>query len=83
MIGGNISTKQTLHQLLYLLNYVHTRAKSPSENPPRCPILMNSAYQSMEEIPFKALLITPNSPIKKWYQILCLNLLPRKSVLSL
>ena len=83
LIRGNISTQTSSHQLLYVLNNVHARVKQSSETTTRFPSVIKSGSQSMEENYFLALLVTPHSPIKKWYQILCMNLLPRKSVLSL
>ena len=83
LIWGNITTKQTLHRLPYLLNNVHAGVKQSSENSPKCPSLLNSASQSMEGIYFLSLLVTPNSYIKKWYKMLCLNLLPIKYGFSL
>ena len=46
-----------------------------------CPSIINSVSKYMEEIFSLALLLIPHSPIKKWYQILCMNLLPGKSIL--
>ena len=51
LIWEIIPTKK-LHQLLYLINNVNARIKQSSETHTGFPWLLNSALQSMEEIPF-------------------------------
>ena len=80
LVQENISTKP-LHLLLYLINDVHAILKQLPEPPSKCTSLMKSASNLWKKYIFLALPLTLYSPIKKWYHMLYLNLLPKKLVL--
>ena len=83
LIQENISTQRYLHQFIYILNDVRARVKQSSKTATMCPSVLNSVSKYTEENYFSVLLVTPHLPTKEWYQMLCMDLPPRKNVLPL
>ena len=81
LIQENISTQKSLYQLLYVINNLHERVIRNYYNFSECFLQWLTIYWKIYI--FLELLVTPHSPIKKLYQMLCVNLLPRKADLSL